>query len=60
MNCPIKELRWRRRKEARPSELTAAAFELFVEKGYAATKLEEVAARAGESKGTLYLNFDSK
>ena len=51
MNCPIRELRWRRRKEARPQELTAAALDLFVEKGYAATRLEEVAARAGVSKG---------
>ena len=50
----------RRRKEARPSELTAAALELFVEKGFAATRLEDVAAHAGVSKGTLYLYFDSK
>lgn len=50
----------RRRKEARPSELTAAALELFVEKGFAATRLEDVSARAGVSKGTLYLYFDSK
>ncbi len=50
----------RRRKEARPQELTAAALALFVEKGFAATRLEEVAARAGVSKGTLYLYFDSK
>ena len=49
-----------RRKEARPAELTAAALELFVEKGFAATRLEDVAARAGVSKGTLYLYFDSK
>ncbi len=60
MPCPIKEFRWRRRKEARPAELTAAALELFVEKGFAATRLDEVAARAGVSKGTLYLYFDSK
>lgn len=60
MSCPIKELRWRRRKEARPSELTAAALDLFVEKGFAAARLDEVAARAGVSKGTLYLYFDSK
>ncbi|NTV09643.1 MAG: TetR/AcrR family transcriptional regulator [Zoogloea sp.] len=52
--------RHRRRKDARPSELTAAALALFVEKGFAATRLEEVAARAGVSKGTLYLYFDSK
>ncbi len=50
----------RRRKEARPSELTAAALELFVEKGYGTTRLDDVAARAGVSKGTLYLYFDSK
>ena len=50
----------RRRKEARPSELTAAALDFFVEKGFAATRLEDVAARAGVSKGTLYLYFDSK
>ena len=50
----------KRRKEARPSELTAAALALFVEKGFAATRLEDVAARAGVSKGTLYLYFDSK
>ena len=50
----------KRRKEARPSELTAAALELFVEKGFAATRLEDVAAHAGVSKGTLYLYFDSK
>lgn len=49
-----------RRKEARPAELTAAALALFVEKGYAATRLEDVAALAGVSKGTLYLYFDSK
>lgn len=49
-----------RRKEARPQELLDAALALFVEKGYAATRLEEVAARAGVSKGTLYLYFDSK
>ncbi|TVO60292.1 TetR/AcrR family transcriptional regulator [Denitromonas ohlonensis] len=50
----------RRRKEARPQELTAAALSLFVEKGFSATRLDEVAARAGVSKGTLYLYFDSK
>lgn len=49
-----------RRKDARPSELLAAALDLFVEKGFAATRLEDVAALAGVSKGTLYLYFDSK
>ena len=50
----------RRRKDARPAEVLAAALELFVDKGYAATRLEDVAARAGVAKGTLYLYFDSK
>jgi AcrR family transcriptional regulator len=49
-----------RRKEARPAELIAAALDLFVERGFAATRLDEVAARAGVSKGTLYLYFASK
>jgi TetR/AcrR family transcriptional regulator len=49
-----------RRKQARPGELLAAALDLFVEKGYAATRVEEVARRAGVSKGTLFLYFASK
>lgn len=57
---PVTPAPRKRRKEARPSELTAAALDLFVEKGFAATRLEDVAARAGVSKGTLYLYFDSK
>lgn len=52
--------RWERRKDARPQELLSAALDLFVERGYAATRLEEVAARAGVSKGTLYLYFANK
>lgn len=49
-----------RRKEARPGELLDAALDLFVEKGYAATRVDDVAARAGVSKGTLFLYFPSK
>jgi AcrR family transcriptional regulator len=52
--------RWERRKEARPAELLASALELFVDKGYAGTRLEDVAAHAGVSKGTLYLYFANK
>ena len=52
--------RWQRRKEARPSEIVAAALDVFVERGFAAARLEEVARRAGITKGTLYLYFDSK
>ena len=54
------EPRWTRRKEARPEEITAAALELFVERGFASTRLEDVAARAGVSKGTVYLYFANK
>lgn len=57
--CPVRAKR-ERRKEARPGELIQAALELFVEKGFAATRSEEVAARAGVSKGTLFLYFQSK
>jgi AcrR family transcriptional regulator len=52
--------RWRRRKEARPQEIVAAAMDVFAERGFAAARLEEVASRAGVSKGTLYLYFPSK
>jgi AcrR family transcriptional regulator len=50
----------RRRKYARPRELLTAALSLFIEKGFDATRTEEIAERAGVSKGTLYLYFQSK
>jgi AcrR family transcriptional regulator len=52
--------RWRRRKAARPAEIVAAAYAIFSERGYAAARLEDVAARAGVSKGTLYLYYANK
>jgi|SRR5688572_10255189 AcrR family transcriptional regulator len=52
--------RWRRRKEARPADIVAAALELFTEKGFAAARTEEIARRAGVSKGTLFLYFATK
>ncbi len=52
--------RWRRRKEARPAEILAAALDVFVEHGFAAAKLEDVARRAGVTKGTMYLYYASK
>src|SRR5450830_523849 len=64
--CPLSTLvnsvraKRERRKEARPGELLDAALDLFVEKGFAATRVEEVAQRAGVSKGTLFLYFPSK
>lgn len=54
------EPRFERRKDARPGEILDAALELFVERGFAATRLEDVAQRAGVSKGTVYLYFDGK
>ncbi len=52
--------RWRRRKDARPEEIVAAALDVFVERGFAATKLADVARRAGVTKGTIYLYFENK
>jgi AcrR family transcriptional regulator len=50
----------RRRKDTRPAELLDAALEVFAEKGFAAARMEDIAARAGAAKGTLYLYFPSK
>lgn len=52
--------RWRRRKEDRPAEILTAALRLFSDKGFAQTKLNDVAKEAGVSKGTLYLYFNGK
>ena len=52
--------RWQRRADERPQELLEAALAVFVERGFAAARLEEVAKRAGVSKGTVYLYFSSK
>ncbi len=52
--------RFQRRKEDRPAEITEAALAAFAEKGYAATRVDEVAKRAGISKGLLYLYFKTK
>jgi len=60
MQTAKQEPRWERRKDARPKELIDAALEIFVEKGYAAARLDEVAKRAGVSKGTVYLYFTNK
>ena len=54
------EPRFQRRKEDRPAEITEAALAAFAEKGYAATRVDEVARRAGVSKGLLYLYFKTK
>ena len=54
------EPRFQRRKEDRPGEIVDAAFAAFAENGYAATRVEEVAKRAGVSKGLMYLYFKTK
>lgn len=52
--------KFRRRAEARPDEVLDAALDLFIEKGFAATRVEDIAMRAGLSKGAVYLYFPSK
>ncbi|HKA58817.1 MAG TPA: TetR/AcrR family transcriptional regulator [Gemmatimonadales bacterium] len=52
--------RWRRRKDARPEEIITAALFVFADRGFAATKLEDVARKAGVTKGTIYLYFENK
>lgn len=57
---PTAQPRWHRRPDDRPEEILEAAIGVFGEVGFARAKLEDVARRAGISKGTLYLYFDSK
>ncbi len=57
---PSGQPKFRRRKAERPSEIIDAALAVFAEKGFAAAKLDEIAARAGVSKGALYLYFATK
>ena len=57
---PIETKRRARRKAERPAEILDAAFEEFVRNGYAATRLEDVASRAGVTKGTIYFYFETK
>jgi AcrR family transcriptional regulator len=52
--------KFQRRSEERPREICAAALEVFAEKGFAAARVDEIARRAGVSKGTLYLYFKDK
>jgi len=56
----VQSPRWQRRAEDRPREICSAALEVFAEKGFAAAKVDEIARRAGVSKGTLYLYFKDK
>src|SRR5213078_936940 len=56
----VGEPKFRRRKADRPAEIVSAAMAVFAEKGFAAAKLDEIARRAGVSKGALYLYFETK
>lgn len=56
----MKQPKFQRRADDRPREICAAALHLFAEKGFAAAKLDDIAKRAGVSKGTLYLYFADK
>lgn len=56
----MRQPKWQRRAEDRPREICNAALEVFSEKGFAAARLDEIAGRAGISKGTLYLYFKDK
>jgi AcrR family transcriptional regulator len=52
--------RWKRRKAARPAEILDAALDCFAERGFTATRMDDVAVRAGVTKGTVYLYFKTK
>jgi AcrR family transcriptional regulator len=52
--------RWRRRKQARPQEILDAALACFAERGFAASRMDDIAERAGVTKGTIYLYFENK
>lgn len=54
------ELKWQRRSEFRSAEILDAALSLFVEKGFRATKIADIANEAGVAKGTVYLYFKNK
>lgn len=56
----MKLQRWQRRKEARAPEILEAALACFADKGFAATRMDDIAAHAGITKGTIYLYFESK
>lgn len=55
-----KPQRWKRRKAARPHEILEAAMGVFAEKGFARTRMDDIARKAGVTKGTIYLYFENK
>jgi TetR/AcrR family transcriptional regulator len=60
MSSETTEIRHKRRKEERPDEILAAALTVFTKEGFSGARLDEIADRAGCTKGTIYVYFDSK
>ena len=56
----MRSTKQRRAPAERPKEILEAALQLFVEKGFAGTRLDDVAERAGLSKAAIYLYFEDK
>jgi AcrR family transcriptional regulator len=56
----LDQTRWTRRKDARPAEILDAALAVFAEKGFAGARMDDIARRAGVTKGTIYLYFENK
>lgn len=56
----VPSARWTRRKQARPAEILDAALLVFAEKGYSGARMDDIARRAGVTKGTIYLYFENK
>ncbi|MDX9974761.1 MAG: helix-turn-helix domain-containing protein, partial [FCB group bacterium] len=54
------ESKWKRQPDERPNQILSAAVEVFAEKGFRAATMDEIAAAAGITKGTIYLYFASK
>ncbi|HKS06018.1 MAG TPA: TetR/AcrR family transcriptional regulator [Gemmatimonadaceae bacterium] len=52
--------KWKRRADARPDELAAAALALCAERGVHATRVADVAERAGVTVGTIYRYYRDK
>jgi AcrR family transcriptional regulator len=57
---PARVLKWERRPDERPNELLDAALRIFAERGYGNTRLEDIAAAVGVTKGTIYHYFETK
>jgi AcrR family transcriptional regulator len=59
-STPPRRVRSDAERQAKERAILDAALDVFAESGFAPARLEEVAARAGVAKGTIYLYFPSK